>query len=128
MTALPAPAHSTSWTTGPSCAGPRTPWGSSRSHAASTSYQQVQNLSAFFVICLDDAPTDEGLLHFISRVFLSTNIKYFVEGIYRKRPAFFICRLFRLHILSTPPPPPASIHRLPATSYTENRKTPHFFV
>ncbi len=36
--------------------------------------------------------------------FLSTNIKYFVEGIYRKRPTFF----YLLAFLAPYPPPPAS--------------------
>jgi hypothetical protein len=48
-------------------------------------------------------------LHFISRIFIDyRNIKYFVDGIYRKRPTFFSCRLFRL-IPPSPPLPRASI-------------------
>jgi hypothetical protein len=63
-------------------------------------------------------------LLFLSRFFLLNNIKYFVEGIYLKRPT-----LFNFSTFSVPyPPTPASQHRLLSTSYTENRKTLYFCI
>jgi hypothetical protein len=58
------------------------------------------------------------LLHFISRIFLSNNIKYFVEEIYRKRPTFFSVVAF-----SAPYPLPpilaSRIGSIPPTQRTE---------